>query len=147
MPTLIDTNILLRAIQPAHPMHAVAVAAPQRLMAQEERLVITVQNVAEFWNAATRPEKYNGLGLTTSEARTELARLEGYFQILTENQETYMVWKTLLFQRGISGVQVHDARLVAVMKVHGIGRILTFNTADFSRFPEIEALHPNNLVS
>ncbi len=55
MPTLIDTNILLHAIQPAHPMHAVAVAAPQRLMAQEEPLVITVQNVAEFWNAAHPP--------------------------------------------------------------------------------------------
>ena len=112
MPTRIDTNILLRAVQPAHPMHALAVAAPQRLMSQEEPLVITVQNVAEFWNAATRPEKYNGLGFSISEARAALARLESYFQLLTENQETYTVWKTLLFQRDISGVQVHDARLL-----------------------------------
>ena len=147
MPTLIDTNILLRTVQTTHSMHAVALSALHHFMLQGEPLFITVQNVAEFWNAATRPEKYNGLGLTISEARTSLARLENLFQLLTENQETYTVWKTLLFQRGISGVQAHDARLVAVMKVHGIGRILTFNTADFSRFPEIEALHPNNLVA
>jgi hypothetical protein len=31
------------------------------------------------------------------------------------------------------GVQVHDARLVAAMKVHGVTRILTINIRDFSR--------------
>jgi antitoxin ParD1/3/4 len=32
------------------------------------------------------------------------------------------------------GVKVHDARLVAMMNIHGIRRILTFNTDDFLRF-------------
>jgi hypothetical protein len=34
----------------------------------------------------------------------------------------------------VSGVQVHDARLVAVMKVHGVAHILTLNAADFRRY-------------
>jgi predicted nucleic acid-binding protein len=45
----------------------------------------------------------------------------------------------------VSGAQVHDARLVAAMRVHGVKRILTFNTRDFTRFTGIEAIHPADL--
>jgi len=62
MATLIDTNILLRSVQPTHAMHASAVRALARLMEQGEPLVISIQNVAEFWNVATRPASSNGLG-------------------------------------------------------------------------------------
>jgi predicted nucleic acid-binding protein len=41
---------------------------------------------------------------------------------------------------------VHDARLVAAMNVHGVRRILTFNTDDFARYG-IEVLHPSSLLS
>lgn len=146
MPTLIDTNILLRSVQPSHPMHAIAVRALEVLMKREEPLVIAVQNVAEFWNAATRPSVNNGLGFTIEEVQAELARLEGFFQILIENAASYTTWKTLLIERRVSGVQVHDARLAAVMKTHGIARIVTFNVTDFARFPEIEAIHPEKIA-
>ena len=33
-----------------------------------------------------------------------------------------------------SGKQVHDANIVATMLAHGVGRLLTFNVADFQRF-------------
>lgn len=33
------------------------------------------------------------------------------------------------------GVKAPDARLVAVMNVHGVDYLLTLNTADFSRYP------------
>ncbi len=50
---------------------------------------------------------------------------------------------------GVSGVQVHDARLVAVMKVNSIDRILTLNTADFVRYANegIVAVDPRSLLS
>jgi hypothetical protein len=31
------------------------------------------------------------------------------------------------------------------MRVHGIRRILTFNTQDFVRFDSIEAFHPSHM--
>jgi len=37
----------------------------------------------------------------------------------------------------VSGVKVHDARIVAAMLVHKISHILTFNTKDFSRYSGI----------
>jgi predicted nucleic acid-binding protein len=145
MPTLIDTNVLLRSVQPSHSMHAVALAALENLMKKDEPLVITIQNVAEFWNVATRPENNNGLGFTIEETQISVARLESFFQTLSEDVTSYAIWKTMLTDRRITGAQVHDARLAAVMKVHGIGRIVTFNISDFARFPEIEAVHPDKI--
>lgn len=114
-------------------------------MKREEPLVIAVQNVAEFWNAATRPAVSNGLGFTIEEAQAEIAGIEGFFRIVTENAAAYATWKTLVIERRVSGVQVHDARIAAVMKAYGVTRIVTFNVGDFARFPEIEAVHPENI--
>jgi hypothetical protein len=36
----------------------------------------------------------------------------------------------------VLGVKVHDARLVAAMNVHGVGRILTFDVDDFAKAAE-----------
>jgi predicted nucleic acid-binding protein len=44
-----------------------------------------------------------------------------------------------------SGVQVHDARLVALMKVHGIRQIVTFNVGDFTRYAGIDVIHPDKI--
>jgi hypothetical protein len=49
--------------------------------------------------------------------------------------------------RGLLGSKVHDARLVATMNVHGIRRVLTFNTADFAARYDIEAVHPASLLA
>jgi predicted nucleic acid-binding protein len=95
MRILVDTNILLRAAQPSHPMHASAVRAMEILMEREEPLVVTVQNIAEFWNAATRPSANNGLGFTIEEAQEELSRIEVFFEIISENMDSYAAWKTL----------------------------------------------------
>jgi predicted nucleic acid-binding protein len=40
----------------------------------------------------------------------------------------------------VSGVQVHDARLVAAMKTHGVTHILTFNVVDFQRYADEEII-------
>jgi predicted nucleic acid-binding protein len=56
------------------------------------------------------------------------------------------VWKSLILKHSVLGSKVHDAKLVATMKVHGIGRIRTFDTEDFARY-HIEAIHPASLLS
>jgi predicted nucleic acid-binding protein len=146
MAILIDTNLLLRSVQPAHPMHASAVRALATLMEREEPLVISIQNVAEFWNTATRPESNNGLGYSIEEARDEVSKLEEFFEVLHEGAASYAAWKSLVIDHRVSGVQVHDARLVAVMKVHGIRQIVTFNAGDFTRYPGIDVIHPDNFA-
>ncbi|HEY3444204.1 MAG TPA: PIN domain-containing protein [Paludibaculum sp.] len=145
MAILIDTNILLRSVQPTHFMHASAVQALAALIERDETLLVSVQNMAEFWNVATRPEANNGLGFSIEEARDELSKLEGYFAVLHEDGASYDVWKALVVQNRVQGVEVHDARLVAIMMASGIRQILTFNTKDFIRYAGIEAIHPDTV--
>jgi predicted nucleic acid-binding protein len=71
---LIDTNVLLRSVQPEHPMHVSAVRALELLMERDEHLVVSIQNIAEFWNTATRPEANNGLGFSIEETLDELVQ-------------------------------------------------------------------------
>jgi predicted nucleic acid-binding protein len=61
--------------------------------------------------------------------------------------DVHIHWRQLVLAHAVSGVQVHDARLVAVMKVHGIANLVTLNIADFRRYPGISAIHPQQLVA
>ena len=54
--------------------------------------------------------------------------------MLPDSPAVYRVWRRLVVDYDVSGVQVHDARLVAAMIVHDLTHILTFNTADFNRY-------------
>ena len=114
-------------------------------MDRDEPLLVSIQNIAEFWNTATRPEDKNGLELSIEETRDELFKLEAFFEVLSENAASYAIWRDLVIENRVKGVQVHDARLVAVMKTYGIRQIVTFNTSDFSRYAGIEAIHPDNI--
>jgi len=48
MPVLTDTNLLLRSVQPTHPMNAMAVRAIETMLRRGDDPVVTVQNMAEF---------------------------------------------------------------------------------------------------
>jgi predicted nucleic acid-binding protein len=89
MSILIDTNVLLRSVQPSHPMHQTAVRALETLLKRKEALFLAIQNVAEFWNAATRPAANRGLGFTIEEAQKEIAKIEVFFEIVSENAASY----------------------------------------------------------
>jgi hypothetical protein len=53
----------------------------------------------------------------------------------------------LVVASGVLGKSAHDARLIAAMLAHGVTRLLTFNVADFNRFPGITVLDPNTVAS
>ena len=130
----LDTNILLRIVQTAHPMKGVAAAALTRLTADGEDLSLLPQNIREFWNVATRPAERNGLGFPHAQVEAEVQRIEGLFTILEDGLPVYREWRRLVFAHQVSGVQVHDAYLAAAMNVHRIPNLLTFNTGDFARY-------------
>ena len=71
-----------------------------------------------------------------------LDQIERVFALLPDEPAIHAVWKRLAMMHGVIRNQVRDARLVAVMRVHGVDRILTFNAADFARYG-IDVLHPS----
>jgi predicted nucleic acid-binding protein len=71
--------------------------------------------------------------------------LQEKLRLLPDSLVVHEEWRRLLVAYGVSGVRVHDARLVAAMRVHEIKHILTFNDKDFSRYTGIEAVNPRGV--
>ena len=145
MSILVDTKILLRRAQPTHPNHVMAVESVARLLAAGEVVYFRFQNIAEFWNVATRQVAKNGLGFPVALVLSEVGKIERLLTLLPDSPAVYGEWKRLVVAQDVRGVNVHDAKLVATMSVHRIPKILTFNTDDFGRYP-VEAVHPSTLV-
>jgi predicted nucleic acid-binding protein len=142
---LVDTNILLRMTRRSDPQHQLVDTALARLAGQGTIFHYTHQNIAELWNAMTRPLARNGFGLTVVEADREVRVIEAGMSFLPGNAAVYREWRRIVLELGVLGVQVHDARLAAAMYVHRVSHILTLNVTDFSRFSSITALHPSAL--
>lgn len=147
MRVLVDTNVLLRWSLAADPQNALCQSAINHLIRTGAELCFTFQNIAEFWNVATRPLQRNGFGLTPGQAQHEVEVIERLFTLLPEDAVIYAEWRAMVADLQVSGVQVHDARLAAAMVVHNVSHLLTFNKSDFARFSGLTALDPADVLA
>ena len=83
--------------------------------------------------------------MTPQTAKAEMNRLRNTFIFRADTADVFTEWANLVDVYGVSGVQAHDARIVAALRVHGISNLLTFNTPDFIRYPFINVIHPANV--
>ena len=121
--------------------------AIRRILERGDELCVASQNLIECWVVCTRPRQNNGLGLPPEMAGRILTRMESAFARLSDDRDmVYPEWRRLVEHYGVSGKSSHDARLVAAMTVSGVTHVLTFNTADFLRYTEVAAIHPNELT-
>ena len=133
MPTLVDTNILLRSLQPEHPHYPIAQNAIATLR-RTDTLCIAAQNLVEFWAVATRPSTENGLGMTHAGAAAEIQKLRQFFGLLPPSLGVFDTWQRMVLDHGVTGKQTHDAHLAATMRFYSVDAILTFNVRDFGRY-------------
>ena len=84
----------------------------------------------------------NGYGLSIAETDRRAKLIEADFSLLPDTERIHVEWRSLVVIHSVAGVKVHDARLVAAMKVHGITHLLTLDAEDFSRYPGIHVVHP-----
>ena len=141
----VDTNVLLRLSHRNHSQHTLIATAMRRLVVRDTEFCFAPQNLGEFWNASTRPLERNGFGLTIQETDAHVQSIERTMTLLSEDERVYQVWRWLLLSHDVRGVQVHDAHLVAVLEVHGVSHLLTFNGRDFKRFSTILSVHPQEV--
>ena len=129
---LVDSNVLLGWVKPDDRDYPLVVSAIDAILKGGAVFCYTSQNVAEFWNTCTRPLDHNGYGLSPQEADRRARCFEDKLRLLPDSLAVHHEWRKLLVANNVSGVQVHDARSVAAMRVHGVGKILTFNEKDFA---------------
>lgn len=146
MPYLFDTNTLVRLAESESEHRSSVLQSIRKLRDRREIICITPQIVSEFWNVCTRPiSSRGGLGLSVELTERKVAIIEKYFTLLPDNLSTFVEWRHLVSSEKILGVQVHDAKIVASMKVYGVENLVTFNKKDFVRFPAITILSPTDL--
>lgn len=143
---LADTNILLRLLEPNDPEYVLVRGAVDALFARGDRLCFAPQNLIEFWNVCTRPVARNGFGLTAAQTDERARLIESRFKLVADNEHVHTEWRRLVVEHLVAGAQVHDARLVAAMLVHGITLLLTLNDRDSSRYAGIKALNPREIL-
>ena len=147
MSYLLDTGILLRLPNRNDPEHHDVRRAMRVIKQTGDEMFTLTQNVAEFWSVCTRPASARGgYGLSIPETTRRLRLIERLVPVLAEPQNAYAAWKRLVTDHGVTGVQVHDTRLVACMYAHGISHILTLNGKDFARYAGITVAAPANLI-
>jgi predicted nucleic acid-binding protein len=143
---LVDTGVLLRLLHRNDPNYSIIRQAVRILSARGDDLCCAPQNIVEFWNVCTRPASARGgFGLTTAETNRRVRLIERVFTVLEETPAIYTEWHRLVVDNSVTGVQVHDARIVSVMNVHGVTHILTLNSADFSRYRGVTSVSPDDI--
>jgi predicted nucleic acid-binding protein len=145
MALLIDTGVVLRAFDKSSSEYQTIRQALRTLWSRHDGLVVALQNLAEFWNVSTRPTDRNGYGLSTERTSKRLSIIEQLCDVLIEDAASLAIWKGLLVSYSVTGVAVHDARLVSVMLANNISTIVTLNAQDFRRYQGITALTPSEV--
>ena len=102
---------------------------PWRSLEAATNSFVSPQNIIEFWSVTTRPVSENGFGLSATRAAAEIAMLLRLFHLLPYRSEVLDAWRRIVLAQGVVGKQTHDAHIVAMMEVHSVTSILTFNDA------------------
>jgi len=138
----LDTNILVYSVREDSPWHKAALDAVRRLARGPSPWAIPWPCVHEFLGVVTHPRIYKPpTALKDAMLQVEHWMESPTLRLLGEGPSYWQHLKTLLTSgRGV-GPLVHDARIAAICRVHGVREIWSADR-DYSRFRGIPVRNP-----
>lgn len=138
----VDTNILVYAHRQDSPFHEAALVRVTELAEGAANWGIPWPCLHEFLAVVTHPRIY---APPTPLARA-IEEIEAWLEsptlvVLSEGPTHWEVLRELLAGGRIMGGQVHDARIAALCRQHGVREFWSADR-DFSRFPGLNAVNP-----
>ena len=138
----VDTNILVYAHRAESPFHRAAEACMVSLAEGAATWAIPWPCVHEFLAIVTHPRIY----APPTPVAKALDQIDAWLEsptlrLLTEAEEHWPVLRDLVGRARIAGSKVHDARIAALCREHGV-RELWSADRDFSRFPDVRVANP-----
>ena len=140
-PGMVDTNVLVYALDADAPQHAAARALLEAGRDPASTLYVTPQILGEFYAIVTNPRRVLK-PRSSAEAGAAIADLLTYVHVLPVPTRSIDVWLELLRRNPVTGGDVFDVQIVATMQANGVERIYTFNTGDFAAFGELAVVAP-----
>lgn len=140
--TAVDTQILVYAHREESPWHSAASALITAKAEGQTPWAIPWPCIHEFLAIVTHPRIY---APPTPLARA-LGQVDVWLQspsltVLSEGVGYWPVLKADLTAGRTTGPRVHDARVAALCRHHGVAELLTADR-DFSRFPQLTVRNP-----
>jgi uncharacterized protein len=138
----LDTNILVYAHREDSPWHIQAEARVRELAEGRALWAIPWPCAHEFLAIVTHPRIYAPptpltLALDQVDAWLESPTLV----VLAESERYWPELRQALTAGQVAGPQVHDARVAALCRLHGVRELWTADR-DFSRFPGLKVQNP-----
>lgn len=138
----LDTNILVYAHREDSPFHAVAAHRLTDLAEGTAPWAIPWPCIHEFLAIVTHPRIYDpptplALALAQVDAWIESPTLV----LLAESDQHWAELRSLVAKAKVAGGRVHDARVAALCRQHGVRELWTADR-DFSRFAGLAAVNP-----
>jgi toxin-antitoxin system PIN domain toxin len=138
----VDTNILVYAHREDSPFHQAAFRRVVELAEGPATWAIPWPCLHEFLAIVTHPRIY----APPTPLDRALDQVDAWLEsptlaVLAESTTHWLTLRTLLAGGRIAGAQVHDARVAALCRQHGV-RELWSADRDFSRFPRLAVVNP-----
>ncbi len=138
----VDTNLLVYAHREDSPWHDPALAKIKELAEAKSPWAIPWPCIHEFLAIVTHPRIYS----PPTPLAAAINQVEAWFEspslvLLSETDGYWPELRSALEQGRISGPQVHDARVAAICRDHGVRELWT-SDRDFSRFPQLTVVNP-----
>jgi uncharacterized protein len=138
----VDTNVLVHAHRADSPWHQGAQAAVRELAEGPARWAVPWPCLHEFLAVVTHPRIWSpptpvGAALAQVEAWVESPTLV----LLHEGDGYWPQLKALVTAGRIDGPRIHDARVAALCREHGVRELWTADR-DFSRFKDLRTRNP-----
>lgn len=138
----VDTNILVYAHREDSPFHAAAFRRVVELAEGQALWAIPWPCLHEFVAIATHPRIYAPPTPLTRALEQIDAWLESpTLALLAETASHWTTLRPMLESGRIAGPQVHDARIVALCRQHGVRQLWSADR-DFTRFAGLTVVNP-----
>jgi toxin-antitoxin system PIN domain toxin len=138
----VDTNILVYAHREDSPFYAAAARCLVELAESRSSWAIPWPCLHEFLAIVTHPRIY----VPPTPLDRALDQIEAWIEspsltLLAESAAHWPALRSLLKDGHVAGPQVHDARVAALCKQHGVREFWSADR-DFSRFAGLPAVNP-----
>jgi len=138
----VDTNILVYSHRQDHPWHLDAKRCLQDLAEGDTTWLLLWQCLHEFIGVVTSAKVW----------KTPSTLLQAFDQVEvwvnaptaifgTEGLGYWNILRDVLFESGVTGPRVHDARIAALCLQHGVTTLWSADR-DFSRFGRLKVVNP-----
>jgi predicted nucleic acid-binding protein len=140
----IDTNVLVYAHFPSSPHYAASYDLLRRSERGEISLAIIPQVVAEFVSVVTNPKRVSP-SKSVEEAVEAAHRVLAIPNVvlLPFPETATQTFLALLLTHPVTGPEIFDRQIAAVMIEHGIQTVYTFNVRDFANIPNVTPREPS----